>query len=162
MAIQYMTAAGMALKYALPKASDGTRPTSGYTEIVGVKAIPAFGNDVPTLDATPLSATVNRVYVEDLRDSGGSISITVNDAEAFRSSWSSVMAALSTAQSQTYPADYLWFEYCYPTGKNMPSYYVPAKPVQLGFGGAEVGTVMENNGVILPVADALFSTASTT
>ena len=96
MAIQYMTAAGMALKYALPEASDGSRPTSGYTEIDGVKAIPAFGNDVPTLDATPLSATVNRVYAEDLRDSGGSIGITVNDAEAFRSSWTSVMTALST------------------------------------------------------------------
>lgn len=53
-----VSTAGMFLKYCV-EANAGTRPTSGYTVIPGVKAIPAIFNDPNMLQSTPLSATKN-------------------------------------------------------------------------------------------------------
>ena len=52
MASNAISTAGMLVKYA----TGATRPTSGYTTIPGVKAIPAIFNDPNMLDSTPLSA----------------------------------------------------------------------------------------------------------
>ena len=81
-----VSTAGMLVKYAA-EATAGTRPTTGYTTIPGVKAIPAIFNDPNMLQSTPLSATKNHTYIRGLDDSGGSIQLTVNDYETFRDAW---------------------------------------------------------------------------
>lgn len=53
-----VSTAGMLVKYAA-ETTAGTRPTTGYTTIPGVKAIPAIFNDPNMLQSTPLSATKN-------------------------------------------------------------------------------------------------------
>lgn len=55
----------------------------------------------------------------------------------------------------------MWFEYCYPSGSGMDSFYFPGKPIALGFGGAEVDAVLENMANIIPQGDYLFDTPST-
>lgn len=151
-----VSTAGMLVKYAV-EATAGTRPTSGYTLIPGVKAIPAIFNDPNMLQSTPLSATKNHTYIEGLNDSGGAIQLTVNDYEEFRTAWTACVAAFGELTG----GKAMWFEIAYQDGSNLESFYFPAKPLALGFGGAEVDSVLENNLNLAPQGDYVFAAAST-
>ena len=152
-----VSTAGMLVKYAV-EATAGTRPTSGYTTIPGVKAIPEMFNDPNMLQSTPLSATKNHTYIEGLGDTGGAIALTVNDYTEFRTAWETCVSAADglTGGKQ------MWFEIAYQDGSNLDSFYFPGKPLPLGFGGAEVDSVLENNANIAPQGDYLFAAASST
>lgn len=56
MALQAVSTAGMKVLYAQ---GGSTIPTSSWAELTGVKALPALGDSVNTLQTTPLSATKN-------------------------------------------------------------------------------------------------------
>lgn len=151
------SSAGLLVKWAV-ESSAGTMPTSGFTTIPGVKAIPAFGDDVNTLDSTVLSNKVSKTYIRGLRDSGGAIALTVNDSKQFRNAVASMITAYESAVSANKA---LWIEYAYPEAAGMDSFYFPAEPVDPGFGGGEVDSILENSLVFLPQGDYLFATAST-
>jgi len=152
-----VSTAGMLVKYCI-EATKGTRPTSGYTTIPGCKAIPAIFNDPNMLQSTPLSATKNHTYIEGLNDSGGSIAITVNDYSEFRTAWENCV----TAYEGLTGGKQMWFEIAYQDGSDLDSFYFPGQPLALGFGGAEVDSVLENNANIAPTGDYEFAAASTT
>ena len=156
MAVQAISSAGMLVKYAA-EATAGTRPTTGYVELPGVKALPALGDEVNTLQSTPLSATKNHTYIAGLADPGGAIQITVNDYPAFRTAWE----AFVTAAEGLTGGKQMWIEYAYPEGSGLDSFYFPAMPHALGFGGAEVDSVLENIANLLPSGDFEFAAAST-
>ena len=151
-----LSSAGLLVKYAV-ETTQGTRPTTGYTELPGVKAIPAFGDEVNTIQTTPLSATKNHTYIEGLADSGGSIQLTVNDYPAFRTAYTAMIEAYKGLDS----GKRLWIEYAYPADSGMESFYYPCEPVELGFGGAEVDGVLENMANLLPTGAFVFAAAST-
>ena len=153
-----VSTAGMLVKYAA-ESTAGTRPTSGYTLIPGVKAIPELFNDPNMLQSTPLSATKNHTYIAGLNDSGGAISLTVNDHKAFRDAWDDCLSAYATAAAAEKG---FWFELVYQDGSDLDSFYFPGEPLPLGFGGAEVDSVLENSANIAPQGDYLFAAASTT
>lgn len=152
-----VSTAGMTVKYCV-ETSAGVRPTVNYTTIPGVKAIPALWNEPNMLQSTPLSATKNHTYIEGLGDNGGAIALTVNDETLFRTAWDNCVSAYAglTGGKQ------MWFEICYQSGSNLDSFYFPGEPIALGFGGAEVDSVLENNANIAPQGDYLFAAASTT
>ena len=56
----------------------------------------------------------------------------------------------------------MWFEVAYPDGSNLDSFYFPGEPLELGFGGSDVDTVLENNLNIAPTGDYVFAAASPT
>lgn len=152
-----VTTPGMLLKYAV-EVSAGTRPVLNYTAIPGCKAIPAIFNDPNTIQTTPLEQTKNHTYAAALADSGGSVSITVNDYKAFRTAWETCVSAYASLTG----GKRMWFEITYPAGSDLDSFYMPGQPLPLGFGGAEVDSVLENNANILPEGDYTFAAASTT
>lgn len=151
-----VSTAGMLVKYAV-ETTAGTRPTTGYTLIPGVKAIPAIFNDPNMLQSTPLSATKNHTYIRGLDDSGGSIQLTVNDYDEFRTAWETCVDAYAALDG----GKAMWFEIAYQDGSNLDSFYFPGEPLALGFGGAEVDSVLENNMNIAPQGDYTFAAAST-
>ena len=150
-----VSTAGMLVKYAV-EATAGTRPTTGYTLIPGVKAIPAIYNDPNMLQSTSLEATRNHTYIPGLNDSGGAIQLTVNDYEAFRTAWNACVAAYDGLGDGLT----MWFEIAYQDGSELESFYFPAQPLALGFGGAEVDSVLENNLNLAPQGDYVFAAAS--
>lgn len=157
MAVQAISTAGMLVKYA-PEATAGTRPTTGYTELPGIKALPALGDSVNTLQTTPLSATKNHTYILGLADSGGAMQLTVNDAPAFRTAYETMYTAYTTAVAA---GKGFWLEYVYPSTYEMDSFYIPVQLAELGFGGAEVDSVLENMVNVIPGGDFVFAAAST-
>ena len=149
-----VSTAGMSLRYC-KESTAGTRPTSGYTEIRGCKAIPALWNDPNMLQSTPLSAKKNHTYIPGLGDSGGSIAITVNDYKEFRDDWASCLSDYATLSG----GKQMWFEIAYQTS-DLDSFFFPGEPLPLGFGGAEVDSVLENNANIAPTGDYVFASAT--
>ena len=151
-----VSTAGMDVYYCVEQ-SAGSRPTSAFTVIPGCKAIPALWNEPNTLQTTPLNAKKNHTYIDGLGDSGGAIALTVNDYKEFRTAWNNCITAFAGLSG----GKQMWFEIAYPEGSELDSFYFPGKPIALGFGGAEVDSVLENNANIMPQGDYLFATAST-
>ena len=154
MATAYSTA-GILVKYCIGAAA--TRPTSSYIEIPGVKTIPALGTDVNALQCTPLSELFAHHYVNGLRDSGGSIGLTVNDYGAMREAWASCVSSYATMASTSA----MYWEFTAPNGSGMDSFFFKGKPVELGYGGADVDAIYENTCSIMPEGGFTFASAST-
>lgn len=153
MALELSTA-GIKLKYAC-EATAGTRPTSGYTAIPGVKSIPAFNPEPSNLDVTDLSATEWKSYIPGLKDPGGAIGVTVNHYATFRTAWETMLSDYATASAD---GKALWVEIAIP---NEDSFYFEAIPSALGFNGAEVDSVLENVAYLTPNSAPVWATAST-
>lgn len=151
-----LTTAGITVKYAV-EGTAGTRPSTGFIAIPDVKAIPEFGGAPNTLQTTTLAATKFHTYTKGLQAAGGAVALTVNDTVAFRTAWDAVMAAYEGGISS---GKRLWIEYAYPAASGMESWYYPAEPCELAFGGAEVDAVLETTAYLIPTGEPEFDTAS--
>lgn len=155
MAIE-ISSAGAAVKWSV-EATAGTRPTTGYKVLRGVTAIGA-DNDAPNmLQTTKLSEMVRHTAIPGLRGGADAQPITVNDYADFRTDWESLMADYETAKAA---GKALWIEYAYQPGSGLDSYFYPAIPVDLGYGGAEVDSVMTNTAYLVITGSPVFATAS--
>jgi hypothetical protein len=135
----------------------GTRPTTGYTVLQGVKEIASY-NDAPnTIQTTDLLAWPNHTFTRALGGGNGILSITVNDYKTFRDSYEALYSAWETAAAA---GKSLWIEYAYPDDSSMDSYFYPAEPSPLGYGGAAVDTVLENVAYFVQIGQPVFETAS--
>lgn len=129
---------GMRVYYSV-EATSGTRPTaaSAYTEIVGIKDIPGIGEEASAIDVTPLSETEFRSYVAGLKDSGGTITFTANNTDAFQTAWTTLVSAYETgiaADKNT------WFCIVHPNLAN--AFYFTGEPVNLGLSAASVNEAL--------------------
>lgn len=148
--------AGTTVKYCV-ETTAGTRPTTGYTALLGVKEIASY-NDAPnTLQTTDLLAYPNHTFIRALNSGNGVLSITANDYKTFRDSWDGLMSAYETGKAA---GKALWIEYAYPADSSMDSYYYTAEPAELGFGGASVDAVLENTAYLIQTGQPEFAAAS--
>lgn len=152
MALELSTA-GIQVLYA-PEATAGTRPTSGYTVIPNVKSIPEFNPEPSNIQVTDLSDEEWHRYIPGLKDPGGAIGLTVNLNTAFKTAWT----ALMTSYNALTGGKQMWFEFQIP---GMDSFYFPGMPSELGFGGAEVDSVLEATAYVSPNGAPVWATAST-
>ena len=142
MAIELSTA-GILVKYAA-ETTAGTRPTTGYTTIPGIKSIPEINPEPNMLQVTPLSEEEYHRYIPGLKDLGGAIGLTANFYSDFTDAWETCVAAFETAKAA---GKGMWFEIMIPDDE---SFFIPGIPSSLGFGGAEVDAVLETVAYITP------------
>lgn len=157
MAIELSTA-GILVKWAV-ETTAGTRPTTGYAELVGVKSISEFNPEPNQIDVTPLAEPTWHRYIPGLKDAGGAQQLTVNDYDDFRTSWDALMTAYETAKAT---GKALWIEYYVPGITSKPSFFYSAVPQDLGFNGAEVDSAYENVAYLTPNKVVGWAAASTT
>lgn len=155
MAIELSTA-GILVKWAV-EATAGTRPTTGYAELVGVKSISEFNPEPNNIDVTPLAEEEWHRYIPGLKDVGGAQQLTVNDYDDFRTSWDAMMTAYEAAKAD---GKALWIEYYVPGITSKPSFFYSAVPQDLGFNGAEVDSAYENVAYLMPNKVAGWAAAS--
>lgn len=153
MALELSTA-GIKVKWAV-ETTAGTRPTTGYAVIPNVKSIPGYNPEPSNLDVTDLSDEVWKRYIPGLKDPGGSIGLTVNYNDAFKTAWNAMVTAAEAAREDNKS---LWIEFAIPQSE---SFYFSAIPSSLGFNGAEVDSVLENVAYISPNGEPVWATAST-
>lgn len=147
-----LSTAGIKFAYAV-ETTAGTKPDA-FTAITGAKSIPEMNPEPSTLETTSLDATVWKTYIAGLKDTGGALGITFNDNDTFQASWESFKAAYDTAKASNLAT---WVEFYIP-GKTK-AFYMTVDVSELGFGGAEVDSVLENTGYIVPNGNIGWDTA---
>lgn len=149
-----LSTAGVLLKYAV-ETTAGTRPTTGYTQVPSIKAIPDFNPEPESLEVTDLSDTEWRRYIAGLKDPGGALSFTANLTTAFKTAWETLVTAATTAASSSKAT---WFEIMVP---NFGSFYFAGIPSPLGMSAMDVNAVLEIEAYVTPNQIEGWDTSST-
>lgn len=154
-----LSTAGVTLHYCV-ETTAGTRPTTGYTKIGGVKSIPDMNVEPEALQSTTLEATRYHTYVEGLRDLGGSLAFGANLTEQLMDDWEDLMDAYETGATASTGAKATWFCIVVPGLAN--ALYFTGKPAELGMPGMEVNAVLETQLYITPTNEPAWSAKPTT
>lgn len=144
---------GMTLKYCVGTDST-TRPTSGFTAIPNIKSMPDLNGTPATIQVTDLSDSWHR-YISGVRDVSGILEFGANLTTDLKTAWN---ACVKAAQDGAEENKATWFEITIP---NFDSFYFAGMPSELGFGGAEVDSVVETSLFISPNQITGFAAAST-
>ena len=138
MAVVGNSTLGMKVYYSV-ESTAGTRPTalSAYTEIVGIKDIPGMGEEASSIDVTPISEMNFRQYVAGLKDTGGTVTFTANNTDAFQTAWSTLVSAYATGIAANKST---WF--CITHPNLAKAFYFTGEPVSLGLSAASVNEAL--------------------
>ena len=143
MAIDLSTA-GVSLWYAV-ESTAGTRPTSGYTRIKGVKSTPSLNAAPDTLETTTLDELEYKTYIDGLKDLGGALEFTFNLTEDLITAWDTLMTAYTTAKAA---GKATWFTIVVPGLTD--SFYFTGNPSAMGLPETAVNSVLEITNYITP------------
>lgn len=154
MAIELSTA-GVSLNYAV-EATAGTRPTTGYTKIRGIKAIPDLNPEPSSLESTTLDALEWRTYIAGLKDPGGALAFTANLTQEFMTNWDTLVTKVSEGAESNKRT---WFAIVVPGLTD--AFYFAAEVSPLGLSAIEVDAVLEIEPYLTPVEIHGWDTAPT-
>lgn len=135
MAIE-LSSAGVSVQYAV-ETTAGTRPTSGYKKITGIKSTPDLNPEASSLDVTDLSDTEWKRYIGGLKDPGGALAFGANNTEDFQTDWSGLVEEYNTAKATGLG---MWFAIVIPGLTK--SFYMSVEPQPLGLSAIEVDSVL--------------------
>lgn len=143
MAINLSTA-GVELQYAV-ETTAGTRPTTGYTRIKGIKSTPSLNPSPDALETTTLDELEYKTYIDGLKDIGGAIEFTFNLTEELMTAWDTLMEAFETGKAA---GKATWFTIIIPGLTN--SFYFTGNPSAMGLPETSVNSVLEITNYITP------------
>lgn len=143
MAINLSTA-GIELQYCV-ETTAGTRPTTGYTRIRGIKSTPSLNPSPESLETTTLDETEYKTYIDGLKDIGGAIEFTFNLTEELMTNWDALMTAYETGKAA---GKATWFTIVVPGLSK--SFYFTGNPSSMGLPETSVSSVLEITNYITP------------
>lgn len=143
MAINLSTA-GIRLLYAV-ETTEGTRPTSGYTRIKGIKSTPSLNPSPESLETTTLDETEYKTYIDGLKDIGGAIEFTFNLTEELMTAWDTLMTEYEAGKAANKAT---WFTIVIPGLTK--SFYFTGNPSSMGLPETSVSSVLEITNYITP------------
>lgn len=143
MAINLSTA-GVELQYAV-ETTAGTRPTTGYTRIKGIKSTPSLNPSPDALETTTLDELEYKTYIDGLKDIGGAIEFTFNLTEELMTAWDTLMEAFEAGKAA---GKATWFTIIIPGLTN--SFYFTGNPSAMGLPETSVNSVLEITNYITP------------
>lgn len=138
----YLSTIGVQMFYAA-EVTAGTRPTSGYTEIKGIKSTPALTATPDSLETTTMNETEYKTYIPGLKDLGGSLEFTFNLSQNLKDTWDALLTAYATAQAASKA---IWFCITVPGLTN--AVYFKGIPSPMGLPGMSVNAVAEATNTI--------------
>lgn len=141
-----LSTAGVSVQYAV-ESTAGTRPTTGYTALTGIKAIPDLNPEPGNLETTTLDELEWRTYIPGLKDPGGALAFTANNTEQFQTEWETMIEAAGTAK-ETGKAT--WYSIVVPGLTK--AFFFAGTPSPLGLSAVEVDSVLEVDGYITPTS----------
>lgn len=130
-----LSTVGAKVVYAVA-ATAGTRPTTGYVELVGITEAPEIDLSTDTLDVSNLSDAITR-YIAGRQDPGGEKAFKANNTSAFRTLWETFVTAASTgyaAGKETYIA--------YMVDGDSEAFFWTGQPRSLGHSGLSNNVVV--------------------
>lgn len=151
----YLSTIGVQLKYAV-ETTAGTRPTTGYTELKGIKSIPSMTSSPDTLETTTMNETEYKTYIPGLKDLGGALDFTFNLSQKIKDDWESLMTAYTTGITSSKRT---WFEVVVPGLTD--SLFFPGEPSAMGLPEMGVNEVAEVENSITPTGAPIWAAKST-
>lgn len=139
-----LSTAGVSLQYAV-EAVAGTRPTSGYSHISGLKSIPDLNPEPSSIETTTLDELEYKTYIPGLKDVGGALQFTANNSEQFQTDWAALVEAANEAHEG---GKAMWFAVIIPGLTK--AFYFSGAPSPLGLSAVEVDSTLEINPYITP------------
>jgi hypothetical protein len=139
-----LSTAGVHLKYAV-EVTAGTRPTSDYIDLPGVKSTPSLNPAPEALDSTTLNETEWKTYVQGLKDLGGALEFTFNLTEELLEVWETLVTAATAAKVS---GKSTWFMIDIPGLTK--AFYFRGDPADAGLPAIEVNSVLETTMFITP------------
>lgn len=136
---------GVQLHYAV-ETEAGTRPTTGYTRLYGIKSTPSLNPAPDALETTTLDELEYKTYVDGLKDLGGALEFTFNLTETLINAWDALMTAYTTGKAA---GKRTWFVIVVPGLTD--AFYFPGNPSAMGLPETSVNTVLEITNYITPV-----------
>lgn len=141
-----LSTAGVHLYYAVETVS-GTRPTTGYVDLPGVKSTPSLNPAPEALDSTTLNETEWVTYVKGLKDLGGSLEFTFNLTQVLLDTWEELITESEAGKATNLST---WFLIDIPGLTN--GFYFRGDPADAGLPAIEVNSVLETTMYITPTA----------
>lgn len=135
---------GVQLHYAV-ETEKGTRPTTGFTRIYGIKSTPSLNPAPDTIETTTLDELEYKTYVDGLKDLGGALEFTFNLTEELIEKWDALMEAYEAGKAQQLST---WFVIVVPGLSD--AFYFPGNPSAMGLPETSVNTVLEITNYITP------------
>ena len=151
----YLSTIGVHLKYAV-ETTGGTRPTTNYIDLVGVKSIPALTSAPDNLETTTLNETEYKTYIPGLKDLGGALSFTFNLSQELKDAWDALVTAYETGVASSKET---WFEVVVPGLSE--SLYFKGVPSPMGLPEMSVNSVAEVENSITPTDAPIWAAKST-
>lgn len=145
MAIDLSTA-GISVNWAV-ETSAGKMPTTGFTKLTGIKAIPDINPEPSSLETTTLDATEWKTYIPGLKDPGGALAFTANNTEQFQTEWAALVEAAETGRGTGLAT---WYAIIIPGLTK--AFLFSGDPSPLGLSAIEVDAVLEVDAYITPTA----------
>ena len=139
-----LSTAGVQLHYAVEQTA-GTRPTTGYTRIYGIKSTPSLNPSPETLETTTLDETEYKTYIDGLKDLGGALEFTFKLTEQLIEVWDKLMTDYETAKAG---GKRVWFTIVVPGLSE--SFYFTGNPSAMGLPETSVSAVLEITNYITP------------
>lgn len=136
---------GVQLWYGVETTS-GTRPTTGYTRIYGIKSTPSLNPSPESIETTTLDELEYKTYVDGLKDLGGALEFTFNLTEELVTKWETLMTAYEAGKKQNFNT---WFAIVVPGLTE--AFYFPGNPSSMGLPETAVNSVLEITNYITPV-----------
>lgn len=136
---------GVQLHYCV-ETTKGTRPTSGYTRIYGIKSTPSLNPSPESLETTTLDELEYKTYVDGLKDLGGALEFTFNLTQDLVTKWDALIAAYKAGVAEEKRT---WF--CIVVPGLTDAFYFPGNPSAMGLPETSVNAVLEITNYITPV-----------
>ena len=132
-----LSTAGVQLAYAV-ESTAGTRPSTGFKRIHGIKSTPSLNPAPETIEATTLDETEYKTYVNGLKDLGGALEFTANLTENLMTEWEALMTEYETAKAG---GKAVWFTIIIPGLTE--SVFFTGDPSNLGAPETSVNAILE-------------------
>lgn len=139
-----LSTAGVSLVYAV-ETTAGTRPTSGYTKLTGLKSTPSLNPAPETLESTTLDELEFKTYVKGLRDLGGSLEFTFNLTQNLVNEWDALITAYEGAKASNKAT---WFAVVIPGLTK--AFFFTGEPSAMGVPETSVNSILEITNYITP------------
>lgn len=139
-----LSTAGVHLKYAV-ETTAGTRPTTGYIDLPGIKSTPSLNPAPDTLESTTLNETEWKTYVQGLKDLGGALEFTFNLTQALLDTWDTLVDTATTGKAS---GKSTWFMIDIPGLTK--GFFFRGDPASAGLPAIEVNNVLETTMYITP------------
>lgn len=149
---------GIKVSYAF-EAVAGTRPTTGYTHIEGIKEIPELNPAPDTLETTSFDNLEYKTYINGLKDLGGSLTFTANFTQDLFDKWNGIGGIMEQYEANKDSGKEMWISIDIPGISN--ACYFTAEPSKIGVPSASVNEVLETSLYLTPTGEPVWETKPT-